>query len=100
MSKNSFTLATPRYRVVGTSGNNFDVFNQKKNAIKAAIALATEYAGNTFEVLKEVNGKKKIVFSLKIDTQFDFDDLKEVYQGLVTAYQNKLDKTRYWRKDE
>ena len=93
-----FTTKTPRYRIESVKGDYFDVFSQRKNAIKQAIKLAVEYPGATFLVIKHVNKKDKIIFRFKIEAEFDFDDLQEMYRGVIEAYQGKLDKTKYWRK--
>jgi|SRR5579885_1222506 len=100
MAKKPFTIATPRYRIEGEKGEYFDVFNKRTNAIKAAIKMAAEYPGTTFLVVKLVFHKRKVVFRFKVDTQFDFDDLQDVYRGIIEVYQKKLDKTRFWRKSD
>ncbi len=89
---------TPRYQIQSVKGDYFDVFNQRKNAIRGAIKLAVEYPGATFLVIKKVNQKDKTIFRFKIEADFDFDDLQEMYCGVIEAYQKKLDKTKYWRK--
>lgn len=94
------TAATPRYRIEGVKGEYFDVFNKRKNAIKAAITLAIEYPGATFLVVKKVNFKDKIVFRFKVEVDFQFDDVQDFYRGVIEAYQEKLDKTKYWRKPD
>lgn len=96
----AFTAKTPRYKVEGVKGEYFDVFNRRKNAIKAAIKLAVEYPGATFLVVKTVNLKTKIIFRFRIEAEFSFDDIQDVYRGMIEAYQEKLDKTKYWRKPE
>lgn len=95
-----FTIATPRYRIEGVKGEYFDVFNKRANAIKAAIKMASDYPGTTFLVVKIVFQKRKVIFRYQVDTQFDFDDLKDVYRGIIEVYQKKLDKTRFWRKSD
>jgi len=96
--RDPFTIKTPRYLIESVKGDHFDVFNQRKNAIKGAIKLAAEYPGATFLVIKRVNQKNKIIFRFKIEVELDFDDLQEMYRGVIEAYQGKLDKTRFWRK--
>ena len=100
MSNKNMTGASPRYRVEGVKGEYFDVFNKRANAIKAAIQMATEYPGTTFLVVKKTLLKEKIVFRFKIESDFQFDDIQDVYQGIVDVYQKKLDKTKYWRKPD
>ena|SRR5579864_8740896 len=100
MSKKPFTLATPRYRIEGVKGEYFDVFSKRANAIKAAIKMATEYPGATFVVVKKVNLKDKVIFRFKIEIDFEFDDVQDMYRGIIEAYQKKLDKTTYWRKSD
>lgn len=94
------TGASPRYRVEGVKGEYFDVFSKKANAIKAAIALAVEHTGTTFLVVRTTLLKKKVVFSFKLEAEYQFDDIQDVYQGIVDVYQKKLDKTKYWRKPD
>jgi ATP-dependent Clp protease ATP-binding subunit ClpA len=96
----SFTPATPRYRIEGVKGEYYDVFSKRANAIKAAVKMAAEYPGTTFLVVKKVNLKDKVIFRFKIETEFKFDDLQDVLRGIVEVYQEKLDKTAYWRKPD
>jgi hypothetical protein len=98
--KKASTGATPRYRVEGVKGEYFDVFNKKANAIKAAIAMAVEYPGTTFLVRKKSLIKEKIIFSFKIEANYQFEDLQDVFKGVIETYQTKLDKTKYWRKSD
>src|SRR5271157_514615 len=98
--KSPMTAATPRYRIEGVNGEYFDVFNKRANAIKAAIKMATEYPGTTFVVVKKVNLKDKVIFRFEIEIDFQFDDVQDVYRGIIEAYQKKLDKTKYWRKPD
>jgi hypothetical protein len=95
-----FTAKTPRYRIEGVKGEFFDVFNQRKNAIRAAVRMAVEYPGATFLVVKKVNLKSKIIFRFMIEADFEFEDVQEMYRGVIEAYQKKLDKTKYWRKSD
>lgn len=94
------TGATPRYRIESVKGQYFDVFAKKVNAIKAAIGMAVEYPGTTFLVVKTTVLKKKVIFRFKVETEFQFDDLQDVYRGIIEVYQQKLDKTKYWRKSD
>lgn len=96
----TFTAATPRYRIEGVKGEYFDVFSKRINAIKAAIKMATEYPGTTFVVVKKVNLKDKVIFRFKVEVDFEFDDVQDMYRGIIEAYQEKLDKTKYWRKPD
>jgi hypothetical protein len=96
----AYSIAVPRYRVCGVRGDFFDVFNKKTNAIKAAVKMAVEYPGTTFQVVKKVFQKETVVFSFKIETQTDFDDLQDVYRSVIEVYQKKLAKTRFWRKPD
>jgi translation initiation factor 2 alpha subunit (eIF-2alpha) len=96
----SFTIATPRYRVVGVKGEYFDIFNKRANAIKKAIEMAVEYSGTTFLVEKVVLGKSEIIFRYKVDVQFAFDDLQTVCENIIKVYQKKLGKTKFWRKSD
>jgi len=98
MKKMPMTGATPRYRLEGVKGEFFDVFAKRANAIKAAIKMATEYPGTTFLVVRTTLLKKKVVFKMKIEMDFQFSDIQDVYGGMVDVYQHKLDKTKYWRK--
>lgn len=100
MSKTPLTGATPRYRIESVKGQYFDVFAKKANAIKAAIGMAVEYPGTTFLVVKTSMVKKKVVFRFKIENEFQFDDLQDVYRAIIETYQQKLDKTKYWRKSD
>ena len=94
------TGESPRYRIEGVKGEYFDVFSKKSNAIKAAIALAVEHTGTTFLVVRTTLIKKKVVFSFKLEAEYQFDDIQDVYQGIVDVYQKKLNKTKYWRKPD
>lgn len=94
------TGASPRYRIEGVKGEFFDVFAKKANAIKATIALASEHPGTTFLVVRTTLLKKKVVFRFKLEAEFQFDDLQDVYRGIIEVYQDKLDKTKYWRKPD
>ena len=94
------TFGTPRYRIEGVSGEYFDVFKQRANAIKAAIKMATEYPGTTFLVIKRVVHEDQVIFKFKIETTFEFDSLQDVYNGIIEVYQQKLDKTKFWRKSD
>jgi hypothetical protein len=94
----AFTLATPRYAVESASGTHCDVFNKRANAIRAAIQLATEYPGMTFQVVKKAMHKRTVVFSFMMEVQADFDDMKDVYGALMGAAQKKLNHIRFWRK--
>ncbi len=100
MIKPAMTGATPRYRIQGVKGEYFDVFNKRANAIKAAIQMATEYPGTTFLVVKKTLLKEKIVFRFKIESEYQFDDLQAMCNGVIEAYQKKLNKTKYWRKPD
>lgn len=100
MKKPPMTGATARYRVEGVKGEFFDVFAKKANAIKEAVVLATEYPGTTFLVVKTTLVKRKVIFKFKIETEFRFDDVQDVYRAIIETYQQKLDKTRYWRKPD
>ena len=95
---NPFTIATPRYKIEGVKGEYYDVFNKRSNAIKAAIGMAIEYPGATFLVVKHVSHKTKVIFKIKIESQFEFEDVQNVYSGIIDLYQKKLDKTKFWRK--
>lgn len=95
-----FTLATPRYAIENSKGDNLDIFRRRANAIKAAIKLAVEYPGTTFVVVKKVFRKKKVIFSFRIDAQLDFDDVQDFYRSIIEVYQKKFNKTRYWRKSD
>jgi len=95
-----YTIATPRYRIEGVKGEYYDVFNKRANAIKAAISMAVEYPGATFLVVKHVFHKTKVIFKIKIDSQFEFEDLQNVCNGMIDTYQKKLDKTKFWRKSD
>lgn len=94
----SFTIATPRYAVESANGSHLDIFAKRVNAIRAAIRLASEYPGTTFIVVKKVHRKRKTIFSFKIDVSMDFDDVQDVYRGILDTYQKKFNKTRFWRK--
>jgi hypothetical protein len=100
MSNKNMTGESPRYRIEGVKGEYFDVFSKKANAIKAAIALAVEHTGTTFLVVRTTLVKKKVVFSFKLEAEYKFDDIQDVYQGIVDVYQKKLNKTKYWRKPD
>lgn len=100
MKKTPMTGATPRYRLEGVKGEFFDVFAKKANAIKAAIEMATEHPGTTFLVVRTTLLKKKVVFKMRLEMDFQFDDLQDVYASVVSVYQKKLDKTKYWRKPD
>ena len=100
MSKKPFTPATPRYRVEGVKGEYFDVFNKRVNAIKAAVKMAAEYPGTTFLVVKKVNLKDKVIFRFKIEAEYQFDDVQDVYRAVIEVFQKKFDKTKYWRKPD
>jgi hypothetical protein len=94
----AFTIATPRYAVESANGTHLDIFSKRVNAIRAVIRLASEYPGNTFVVIKKVHRKRKTIFSFKIDVSMDFEDARDVYQGVVDIYQKKFNKARFWRK--
>lgn len=94
----AITLATPRYAVESANGTHCDVFNKRANAIRAAIKLAAEFPGMTFQVVKKVMHKRKVIFSFMLEVQADFDDLQDVYGGIMGAYQQKLNRMRFWRK--
>jgi hypothetical protein len=100
MNKPPMTGASVRYRIESVKGQFFDVFAKKANAIKAAIAMAVEYPGTTFLVVKTSMLKKKVIFRFKIETEFQFDDIQDVYDGVIEAFQKKLNKTKYWRKPD
>jgi hypothetical protein len=95
-----FNIAIPQYAIESVKGDHFDIFSKRANAIHAAIKMAAEYPGATFVVVKKVNLKRKVIFSFKIDIQMDFDDLQDVYRGVIEAYQKKMNKTKYWRKSD
>jgi hypothetical protein len=96
----AFYIASPRYKIKGVKGEVFDVFKQRVNAIKASIKLASEYPGTTFLVVKKVVNKETIIFSVNLAIKFEFEDLQDVYQSLISNYEKKLKKTKYWRKDD
>lgn len=96
----AFTTAVPRYAVESAKGDYLDIFSQRDHAIKAAIKLATEYPGATFVVVKKVHRKRKIIFSFTLDLKMNFDDVQDVYRGIISVYQKKLNKTRFWRKSD
>jgi len=92
------TIKTPRYLIENERGDHFDIFNQRKNAIKKAISLGIEYPGATFLVIKRVNQKNNVIFRFKIDVECSINDIQDMYRGIIDSYQGKLDKTRFWRK--
>lgn len=92
------TFGTPRYRIESVKGKYFDVFKKRANAIKAAITMASEYPGTTFLVVKVVGFKSKVIFKSRIENDFTFSDLQDVYRSMIEVYQKKLDKTKFWRK--
>jgi len=94
------TGSSSRYRIQGVKGEYFDVFNERACAIKAAIEMASEYPGTTFLVVKKSFIKEKVVFSFKIEAEFQLDDIQDVYDGIVETYQIKLNKIKYWRKSD
>lgn len=94
------TFGTPRYRIEGAKGEYFDVFKKRANAIKAAIKMASEYQGTTFLVVKQFGHKEKIIFRFKMESNFDFNDLQDICRGVISVYQQKLNKTKYWRKSD
>lgn len=100
MSKTLSTGTPPRYRIEGVKGEFFDVFAKRANAIKAAIALAIEHPGTEFLVVRTTLVKKKVVFRFKLEVEYQFNDLQDVYRGIIEVYQKKLDKTKYWRKPD
>lgn len=95
-----YTIAVPRYAVESEAGTHLEIFSQKNNAIKAAIKLANEYRGNTFLVIKKTFHKRKQVFRICLDMEMNFEDVSVAYQALVDAFQDKLSKTKYWRKSD
>lgn len=95
-----YSIAVPIYQIRSVKGNVFDVFNKKTNAIKTAVKMAAEYPGTTFQVFKKVFHKETLVFSFKIEAQVDFDNLQDMYRGIIETYQKKLTKTRFWRKSD
>lgn len=99
MSK-AYSIAVPRYQIRGIKGDVFDVFNRRTNAIQAAISMAVEYPGATFQVIKQVFHKEKLIFQFKIETQVEFDDIQDMYRSVIETYQKKLNKTRFWRKPD
>lgn len=94
------TGSSPRYRVEGVKGEYFDVFSKRANAIKATVALATEHPGTEFLVVRTTLLKKKVIFRFKLESEYQFDDLQDVYRGIIEVYQEKLDKIKYWRKSD
>jgi hypothetical protein len=100
MNNSAMTGSSSRYRIQGVKGEYFDVFNKRANAVKAAIKMAAEYPGTTFVVVKKSLLKEKIIFSFKIEAEFQFDDIQDVYDGIVETYQIKLNKIKYWRKSD
>lgn len=91
---------TPRYAVESAKGDHLDVFNKRVNAIKAAVKLAAQYPGTTFVVVRKTLLKRKIVFSFRLEVQMDFDDVQDVYRAITEVFQQKFNKTRYWRKSD
>lgn len=100
MSKKPFTPATPRYRIQSEKGDFLDVYNKRANAIKACTKMAIEYPGACFYVVKRVNFKDEVIFSMKWARDVEFEDIKPMYEALVDTLQKELDKTRYWRKPD
>ncbi len=100
MKKPAMKGSTPRYRIESVKGQYFDVFAKRANAIKAAVAMAAEYPGNTFVVVRSTLVSRKVIFSYKVDAEFSFNDVQDVYRAIVEVYQEKLDKTKYWRKPD
>lgn len=92
--------STPRYRIEGVKGEYYDVFSKRANAIKAAISMAVEYPGTTFLVVRTSLVSQKIIFRYKVEIEFSFNDLQDVYRGIAEVYQEKLNKTKYWRKSD
>lgn len=99
MKKLYTTIATPEYTIKNAKGDHFDVFKKRENAIAAAIEMAFEYPGATFIVIKKVFMKEKEVFSFKFDSKYDFEDFQIIFNSILNASQNKLKKTKYWRKN-
>ena len=100
MKKPPMKGSTPRYRIESVKGQYFDVFAKRANAIKAAIAMAVEYPGTTFLVARTTLVSRKVIFKFKVEFEFAFDDIQDVYRSVIETYQQKLDKTKYWRKPD
>lgn len=92
--------STSRYRIESVKGHYFDVFASRANAIKAAVEMATEYPGTTFVVVRTSLLSRKIIFRYKVEVEFSFDDVQDVYRAIMDVYQEKLNKTKYWRKPD
>lgn len=100
MKKSPSKGSTPRYRIEGVKGEYYDVFSKRANAIKAAVEMAVGYPGNTFLVVRTSLISRKVVFKYRVEAEFAFDDLQDVYRAIAEVYQEKLDKTKYWRKPD
>jgi hypothetical protein len=100
MKKAAMKGSTPRYRIEGVKGQYYDVFSKRANAIKAAIEMAVEYPGTTFLVVRTTLVSRKVIFKYKVEIEFNFNDLQDVYRGIVEVYQERLNKTKYWRKPD
>ena len=100
MKKAAMKGSTPRYRIEGVKGQYYDVFSKRANAIKAAVEMAVEYPGTTFLVVRTTLVSRKVIFKYRVEIEFDFNDLQDVYRGIVEVYQERLNKTKYWRKPD
>ena len=94
------TIATPQYFVKSVKGDFFNIFNKRENAIKEAIKMAFDYHQTTFIVTKKVLTKEKKIFSFKFDSEFEFDDFQTIHNAILNNSRMKLDKTKFWRKNE
>lgn len=61
-----FKINILQYHIMGLKSEHFIVFNKRSNSIREAIKLAAEYLGTTFQVVKRVFNKDKIIFSIKL----------------------------------
>ena len=99
-ARKPFKITTPQYLIRNEKGDHFDVFNKRENGISATIKLATDFPGNKFLLIKKVNMKEKVIFSFLVQCDFDLDDVKDIYNAIISAYQKKLESIQYWRKND
>lgn len=92
------TTDVPTYVIRGVDSLQFDIFYKKQKAIKKAIKMASEYAGVTFQVIERQNWNEKIIFSITLDCNTGFENLPCLYKAMVDVFQEKLNKTKFWRK--
>lgn len=94
------TAKSIRYQVIDSTGSVLDVFKQMENAVAKVFALASQFRGDKFLVIKKSLHKEEIVLELMMQMNFKFKDVSTVFGGIAkSAEEVKKINSSVWKKE-